>query len=74
MEKAVGTIVMFKIRFCILDIDITCTLVFAQVQQEVCGGTGRSPTSPRPSVPQELYVALSTDIGIHHFLPVAAAA
>jgi len=47
--------------------------VFAQVQQEVRGSAGRRAASPRPSVPQELYVALGADIGVHHFLPVAAA-
>jgi len=53
--------------------NITCTLVFAQVQQEVRGSAGRRVASPRPPVPQELYVALGTDIGVHHFLPVASA-
>jgi len=48
-------------------------LVFAQVQQEVRGSAGRRAASLRPSVPQELYVALGADIGVHHFLPVAEA-
>lgn len=47
--------------------------MFAQVQQEVRCSAGRRAASPRPSVPQELYVALGADIGVHHFLPVDAA-
>lgn len=47
--------------------------MFAQVQQEVRCSASRRAASPRPSVPQELYVALGADIEVHHFLSVAAA-